>query len=89
MDHYERALAVFRNIGDAYAEADTMRDLGGPLRALNRHGEARDVWRQALELYLAQERSTDADRVRQLLDNRADQTRTSRNGSPTPGKPAG
>lgn len=42
--------------------------VGHPLIALGHFEQARAVWREALELYRAQQRSADADRIQQQLN---------------------
>ncbi|MET0134353.1 MAG: tetratricopeptide repeat protein, partial [Kibdelosporangium sp.] len=67
IEHYEQARAVRRDLGDAYKEADTLDRLGHPHAALGQQDQAHAVWREALELYRAQQRDEDADRVRRQL----------------------
>ncbi|MFL6143195.1 MAG: BTAD domain-containing putative transcriptional regulator [Labedaea sp.] len=66
--YYGRALTLFRDLGYAYEEANTLAQLGRTHRALGEFGAARSALRQALDLYQAQHREPDADRVRGELD---------------------
>lgn len=66
VDYYQRALALFRDAGDNYQEADTLDDLTETRHALGQHAEARDIWLQAVTLYARQHRVTDVNRVRDL-----------------------
>jgi tetratricopeptide (TPR) repeat protein len=68
VDYYERALILFRDLGDAYAEADTLDRLGHAYAAQRQHSQALAAWRQAWELYHAQHRVEDAERVHHQLD---------------------
>ncbi|HEY2671665.1 MAG TPA: BTAD domain-containing putative transcriptional regulator, partial [Rugosimonospora sp.] len=65
--HYEQALALFRDLGNTYGEADTLTRLGAVHADLGGHDGARHAWRPAIELYEAQRRAADADRVRRQL----------------------
>ncbi len=67
--HYQQALTLFRTLGDSYEVANTLDRLGHPYAASGQHDRARAAWREALELYREQGRDTDAERVRQQLDN--------------------
>ncbi|WP_237101867.1 BTAD domain-containing putative transcriptional regulator [Nonomuraea sp. MG754425] len=67
LDHYERARALFQDLGHAYNEADTLDRIGHTQAALERPGQARHAWGQALDLYRAQRRVTDAERVQTQL----------------------
>ncbi|WP_033429473.1 tetratricopeptide repeat protein [Saccharothrix syringae] len=60
VEHYERAPAIYRDIGHAWAAANTLHGLG-------RHDDARAAWRKALELYEAQLRDEEASSLRELL----------------------
>ncbi|MEU4444683.1 tetratricopeptide repeat protein [Actinosynnema sp. NPDC050801] len=66
--HYRQALALFRTLGDTYYSTDTLAALGHVHAALDQHDRARAVWTEALAQYRAQERDTDAERVRRELD---------------------
>ncbi|MEV1114577.1 hypothetical protein AB0I91_05880 [Actinosynnema sp. NPDC049800] len=50
-----------------YLTSDALEGLGHPLWAVGRHDEARTAWREALELFEIQQRSADAERVREHL----------------------
>jgi DNA-binding SARP family transcriptional activator/tetratricopeptide (TPR) repeat protein len=65
--HYEQALALFGDLGNTYGEADTLNRLGAVHADLGGNDRARHVWRAAIELYEAQRRTADADRVRRQL----------------------
>jgi len=67
-DYYQRALVLFRDLGYAYEEANTLAHLGQTHHALGQRDQARSTLRQALDLYQAQHRTSDTDRVRQELD---------------------
>ncbi|CCH29668.1 BTAD domain-containing putative transcriptional regulator [Actinosynnema sp. NPDC047251] len=66
--HYERALTLYRDHGNTFSVANTLDDLGHPHLALGRPDLARAVWREALELFRAQDRAADAERVERQLD---------------------
>jgi tetratricopeptide (TPR) repeat protein len=68
VDYYKRALILFRDLGDPYAEADTLDRLGHAYAAQRQHSQALAAWRQAWELYHAQHRVEDAERVHHQLD---------------------
>jgi tetratricopeptide (TPR) repeat protein len=67
VEFYRMALATLREVGNSYHEADTLDKLADVRTALGQFSEARDAWQQALQLYQAQDRPLDADRVRQKL----------------------
>ncbi|WP_033432902.1 ATP-binding protein, partial [Saccharothrix syringae] len=67
LEHYGRATALFRANGDTHYLADCLDRLGRPHVVLGQRERARAVWREALELYLAQHREEDAERVRRQL----------------------
>jgi tetratricopeptide (TPR) repeat protein len=66
LDCLEESLAIRRELGDPYGQADSLRALGVTLRALGRPEEARAHLRQALALF-ERLQTTDADQVRALL----------------------
>jgi tetratricopeptide (TPR) repeat protein len=66
--YYQQALNLHRDLGITYAEADTLNQLGHAYAAAAQYGQARDVWRHAWELYQAQHRIEDAERVEHQLD---------------------
>ncbi|GHG42692.1 MULTISPECIES: AfsR/SARP family transcriptional regulator [Amycolatopsis] len=68
VEYYERALALWRELGDSYEEANALDGLGRTHAAAGDQSRALATWRQALELYLAQHRIDDADRVQEQLN---------------------
>ncbi|QYC45541.1 Regulatory protein AfsR [Nonomuraea coxensis DSM 45129] len=67
LTHYEQARVLFQSLGHSYSEADTLDRIGQAQAALGRPDQARRTWRQALGLYLAQQRGADAERVQGRL----------------------
>ncbi|QTD96111.1 AfsR/SARP family transcriptional regulator [Streptomyces cyanogenus] len=65
--YYGQALTLRRELGDAFEEADTLAKLGDVHDALGRPARAREAWRQARSLYLAQRRLGPAAQVEQKL----------------------
>ncbi|MFI9528175.1 ATP-binding protein [Micromonospora rosaria] len=65
--HHRQAAEVFRRLGNAYKEADTLAHLAEAYAAAGQPDEARTAWRRAHDLYRAQRRHTQADRVRDRL----------------------
>ncbi len=68
LDHYGKALLGFRELGGRYTEADIHAYLGDAHAALGHVVEAHADWQRALDLYRAQHRLADAERVRHKLD---------------------
>jgi hypothetical protein len=60
------SLAVRGELGDPYAQAESLQELGVALQALGRAQETRAHWQQALAIF-ERLRTPDADRVRALL----------------------
>ncbi len=67
LKHYEDALALRRSMGNTYAEAETLRRLGDCLIESGRGVEAKAAWREAELLFLAQNRTVEAEQVRSRL----------------------
>jgi tetratricopeptide (TPR) repeat protein len=65
--YYQQALALFRDLGNTYEEANTLDNLGDPHTALGQHDQARHAWQHALDLYRSQRRGTAADRIHRKL----------------------
>ncbi|HEX7309243.1 MAG TPA: tetratricopeptide repeat protein, partial [Lentzea sp.] len=72
MAYHESALTIRRQLGNSYAEADTLAQLGETYTALRRFGWARTCWGAALALYRAQNRAVDVERAVRELDLLAD-----------------
>ncbi|HWO64376.1 MAG TPA: BTAD domain-containing putative transcriptional regulator [Umezawaea sp.] len=68
LDYYHQALDLLRELNHDYHEADTLERVGHTHHALGHHDTAGTTWQQAFELYQAQQRTEDADRVRRQLD---------------------
>ncbi|QFU86783.1 BTAD domain-containing putative transcriptional regulator [Amycolatopsis sp. YIM 10] len=67
--HYEAALARYDELGFVSDMADTYDRLGHAHLALGRPNRTRAAWQLAVELYTAQQRDEDAERVRwQLIE---------------------
>ena len=67
LEYFGRALAIYRDRGNMYGEAESLDHLAATHLAVDRRDQARATWTRALELYHAQFRTVDADRVRQRL----------------------
>ncbi|HJP78846.1 MAG TPA: tetratricopeptide repeat protein [Pseudonocardiaceae bacterium] len=68
-DYLEQALALRRELGNPYFEADTLDRLAQAQIALGEAARAESAWREALRLYRAQHRISDADRIRRQLED--------------------
>jgi len=66
-EYYDAALAIQRELGDNTQEAGTLEHLAETLTAAGKLDEARQSWQQALDLYRAQRRVGDANRVEAAL----------------------
>jgi len=66
--YYRQAVDVLIADGFSHGAAGTYERIGRSERALGRVDDARATWSHTLELYKAQHRCADADRVRALLD---------------------
>ncbi|CCH32706.1 tetratricopeptide repeat protein [Actinosynnema sp. NPDC047251] len=69
IDHYHQALTVFRPLGYTYQVADTLDRIGHSYAALGQREHAHAAWQEALESYREQGRDTEADRIREQLDD--------------------
>jgi hypothetical protein len=58
---------MLRGLGHTYELARAVDDLGHPYAALGRDDRARAAWQEALEMYRAQHREADTDRVQRQL----------------------
>jgi DNA-binding SARP family transcriptional activator len=67
VEHYGDALALRRNLGQTYDEADNLVMLGDAHAALGDRENAAAALREALDLYRTQRRTADADRVERRL----------------------
>ncbi|WP_132114904.1 tetratricopeptide repeat protein [Actinocrispum wychmicini] len=67
LDYYQQAHTQCRDLGHTVFEAEILDGLGHSHLALDQREHARAAWRQALDLYQAQHRAADADRVHQQL----------------------
>jgi len=67
VDYFQQSLAICRVHGYFYGEASTLARLGRTHAVLGDDHQARVAWQQALHLYLAQHRSTAADRIQHYL----------------------
>ncbi|WP_337822442.1 AfsR/SARP family transcriptional regulator [Amycolatopsis sp. A1MSW2902] len=67
IEHYREALALYRESGNTYLEADTLEHLGHTHRAMGDSAEARSVWQLALDLFRAQGRFAEVNGVETAL----------------------
>ncbi|MBV9142935.1 MAG: tetratricopeptide repeat protein [Pseudonocardiales bacterium] len=51
LDYFRQACATYREIGDRWGEAETLRNSGDILQTLNQAPAAADCWRQALSIF--------------------------------------
>jgi DNA-binding SARP family transcriptional activator/tetratricopeptide (TPR) repeat protein len=65
---YQQALVLYRDLSSTYLVADTLGGLAQPLVALEQCDDARVVLAEALDLYRAQQRTADAERVERQLN---------------------
>ncbi|HEU5331798.1 MAG TPA: tetratricopeptide repeat protein [Actinocrinis sp.] len=68
LDYYDQALKICRAQGHSFFEPRLLEYTGEALKSKGRPHQARESWTQALALYTAQHRPTDAARVRTHLD---------------------
>ncbi|SDW32541.1 NB-ARC domain-containing protein [Amycolatopsis xylanica] len=66
-DYYQRAHSLCRDLGHTNFEAEILDGLAHAHLALGRPEQARTAWRQALGMFQAQHRATDADLVTRRL----------------------
>jgi tetratricopeptide (TPR) repeat protein len=64
----EHAGEICREVGDRYAQAETLENLGVVQAEVGQPEQARGAWVQAIELFMAAGADEDAARVRQRLD---------------------
>jgi DNA-binding SARP family transcriptional activator/tetratricopeptide (TPR) repeat protein len=67
LDYGHQALAAYRTLGHTFEEANALDHLAAAHLAAHEPDAARRCWQQAYELYQAQNRFPDADRVRRRL----------------------
>ncbi|ATY13732.1 AfsR family transcriptional regulator [Amycolatopsis sp. AA4] len=67
VEHYREALALYRESGNTYLEADTLEHLGHTHREMGDSGAARTVWQLALDLFRAQGRFAEVNSVEAAL----------------------
>jgi tetratricopeptide (TPR) repeat protein len=67
--YYRQALAICRTQGHSFLEAHVLHHIAETHLALRHFGQARDVWREARDLYATQHRLTDAQHVQRQLDS--------------------
>jgi tetratricopeptide (TPR) repeat protein len=72
-EYYERAIVHFRAIGHTHYQADIHAHLGEIHRALGHIDAARTSFQASHELYRANRRNTDADRIQRQLNDLDDQ----------------
>lgn len=65
--YYHQALTLFLDLDNFYDKADTLARLGDTYADLDWRAQARDTWQQALELYRAQHRTAEAQRIQRKL----------------------
>jgi DNA-binding SARP family transcriptional activator/tetratricopeptide (TPR) repeat protein len=68
VERYRQALAVRRDLGDNYETANTLFDLGKAFVALGQRENAQEVWQEALDLYRAQQRAIEVQRVLEAMN---------------------
>ncbi len=68
MAYHESALTIRRELGNSYAEADTLAQLGLTYSAMGRPAWARSCWSAALALYRSQNRVADVEKALRELD---------------------
>lgn len=68
LDHFHEALAICHTQGHSYLEPDILEHIAETQFAQRSVDEARETWRRAHELYLAQHRVANASHVQRRLD---------------------
>lgn len=68
VQHYGQAISLYHDLDNSYETADTLDRLGHPHVALGDHDRAREVWREARDLYRQQGRDQEAEQVERQLD---------------------
>ncbi len=63
LDHYGQALAYWHDLDNTYRQAGVLAAVGDTHNALGGNAEARSAWKEAIELYRAQDLHTAADRI--------------------------
>ncbi|MEV6606877.1 tetratricopeptide repeat protein, partial [Kutzneria sp. NPDC051319] len=66
LDCYDQALALNHELGNIYLQADIMSGIGAVRADIGDPAAARQAWGQAIELYRAQHRQNDVERVHRL-----------------------
>jgi len=67
LDYYSSALELFADLENTFNGADALVEVGDIHTELGDHEKAKVAWQRALELYQAQHRVDDAERVRERL----------------------
>ena len=68
LDYYDQALALNRELGNVYLQADILAGIGAVRADIGDTAAARQHWRQAIDLYRTQHRQNDVERVQRMLD---------------------
>ncbi|WP_165960306.1 tetratricopeptide repeat protein [Actinocrispum wychmicini] len=67
LDYYQRASTLCDGLGHTIFKAEILDGLGHAHLALGQHEQARTIWQQTVQLYHAQHRTHDTDRVNHQL----------------------
>lgn len=73
LHHYQQALTLLQDTDNTYYRANILDRLANTHTALGRHDHARTAWQETLTIYEAQQRLTDADRIRRQLADQPDE----------------